>query len=195
MTVHNRIDLLHQSENHDIIRDLAWDVCKAYIVCMKNLHLICCILFAGTSARTISTVTVACGFRPFKIHCSDYQKCFINRINEVFVISIKQKSYIHVLHLYGILWNVVTCFLKRQRAVIKVDLDVYPRSDSTDLTEAVPISHISLILGNDCAKYEHPRSKQIREKPTGVRTEEHSGRITYMSIFFIINCGYQINSM
>ena len=66
MPVHNRIDLSHQSENHGIIREFSLGCMKGVVLCMKKLHFICCILFAGTGVRKISTV--ACGFRPFRIH-------------------------------------------------------------------------------------------------------------------------------
>ena len=57
---------------------------------------------ARTGVRKISTV--ACGFSPIKIHYSDYQKCFINRINYVYV-------YFNKILLQCLLWNVVTiCF-------------------------------------------------------------------------------------
>ena len=49
---------------------------------MKKLHSI-----SGTGVKKISNV--ACGFSPIKIDYSDHPKCFINRINEVYVFSRK----------------------------------------------------------------------------------------------------------
>ena len=42
------------------------------------------ILLAGTG------VSIKCGLSPFEIHFSDYLKCSISRINEVYVFSIKK---------------------------------------------------------------------------------------------------------
>ena len=68
--------------------------------------------------------TVACEFRTIKIDYSDYPKRFIDRINEVYVFSIKYRysdilSRTHTLHLYSILWNVVTiCFNAIKLAIV-----------------------------------------------------------------------------
>ena len=71
-----------QSQNFGTIGESSLGYMKGTILCMKKLHLL-----AKTGVRKNSSV--ACGFSPTKIHYFEDTKCLINRINEVYVFSIK----------------------------------------------------------------------------------------------------------
>ena len=94
--------------------------------------------------------TVAFGFSPITIHYSEYPKRFINRINEVYVCSIKYHySDILLKHINFICSNVYKRLFRCnhllfcwQRHVIKVDPRRCPSNESPtteSVAETVPI--------------------------------------------------------